>query len=650
MRSSFYFIRKLLLWIALLGTSNFALAQLRLPRVFSDHMILQRTKPIPVWGNAKAGERITIEFGEQRYHTITGRDGKWRIQMAAMNAGGPYVMSVSGEESTQEALTFKDILIGDVWIASGQSNMEWQVSQSQNAEQEIKKADYPAIRFFNVPHAKQVSPQDTLAGGSWVSMDTAGVKTALAVAYFFARTLHGSLKVPIGIVQSTWGGTPVEAWTSRPKLLESPITKTRVVTNDSITAAHFVKDTLDLLKFWDIVYKADTSIVSSVTGMAYNDGRWKTIEIPATLKDMNMPGYEGIVWLRKELMVTTDIPEAADLSIELGHPEMNYSVYINGQEIAKTVWNANLSHKYTIPGDLLKKGRNVVAVRMAFLWGGGGFNPASDGMYVSAGNTRFSLAGTWKFMTDLEASLPTIKNYHRYPSYLYNAMINPIVSYGAKGFLWYQGEDNASAADEYRSLFPMMIRDWRERWGQGNLPFLYVQLANYMKRQEMPGESDWAELREAQTMTLSEPNTGMAVIIDIGAADDIHPKNKQEVGRRLALLAKKQVYQQNIQAQSPVYKNHQVEGRRVRIVFKETGEGLKTSDGKEVKGFAIAGPDGKFQWAEASIHGGSVIVSASGVANPVAVRYAWADNPECNLVNSAGLPAVPFRTDVPKNK
>lgn len=650
MRSSFYFIRKLLLLIALLGTGNLALAQLRLPRVFSDHMILQRTKPIPVWGSAKAGERITIEFGGQRYHTITGRDGKWRVQMAAMNAGGPYVMSVFGEESTQEALTFKDILIGDVWIASGQSNMEWQVSQSQNAEQEIKNANYPAIRFFNVPHAKQVVPQDTLAAGSWVSMDTAGVKTASAVAYFFARTLHGSLKVPIGIVQSTWGGTPVEAWTSRPKLLESPLTKSRVMTNDSITAAHFVKDSLDLLKFWDIVYKADTLIVSSVTGMAYNDSHWRTIEMPATLKDMNMPGYEGIVWLRKELAVGADIPEAVDLSIELGHPEMNYSVYINGQEIAKTVWNANLSHKYTIPSGLLKKGRNVVAVRMAFLWGGGGFNSASDGMYVSVGNTRFSLAGTWKFMPDLEASLPTIKNYHRYPSYLYNAMINPIVSYGAKGFLWYQGEDNASAPDEYRSLFPMMIRDWRERSGQGNLPFLYVQLANYMKRQEMPGESDWAKLREAQTMTLSEPNTGMAVIIDVGAADDIHPKNKQEVGRRLALLAKKQVYQQNIQAQSPVYKNHQIEGQRLRVTFEETGKGLKTSDDKEVKGFAIAGSDGKFQWAEASIQGNNVIVSAPGVANPVAVRYAWADNPACNLVNSAGLPAVPFRTDPPNNK
>ncbi|MGN7204079.1 sialate O-acetylesterase [Pedobacter sp. SAFR-022] len=650
MHSFFYFIRKLLLWIALLGAGNLALAQLRLPKVFSDHMILQRTKPIPVWGSAKAGERITIEFGGQRYHTITGRDGKWRVQMAAMNAGGPYVMSVFGEESTQEALTFKDILIGDVWIASGQSNMEWQVSQSQNAGQEIKNANYPAIRFFNVPHAKQVVPQDTLAGGSWVSMDTAGVKTASAVAYFFARSLHGDLKVPIGIVQSTWGGTPVEAWTSRPKLLESPITKSRVMTNDSITAAHFVKDSLDLLKFWDIVYKADTSIVSSVTGMAYNDSRWRTIEMPATLKDMNMPGYEGIVWLRRELAVGADIPGAVDLSIELGHPEMNYSVYINGREIAKTEWNANLSHKYNIPSGLLKKGRNVVAVRMAFLWGGGGFNPASDGMYVSAGNTRFSLAGTWKFMTDMEASLPTIKNYHRYPSYLYNAMINPIVSYGAKGFLWYQGEDNASAPDEYRSLFPMMIRDWRERWGQGYLPFLYVQLANYMKRQEMPAESDWAKLREAQTMTLSEPNTGMAVIIDVGAADDIHPKNKQEVGRRLALLAKKQVYQQNIQAQSPVYKNHQIEGQRLRVTFEETGKGLKTSDGKEVKGFAIAGSDGKFHWAEASIQGNNVIVSAPGVANPVAVRYAWADNPACNLVNSAGLPAVPFRTDPPKNK
>jgi sialate O-acetylesterase len=648
MRTAFYSMRIFMFFVFLIGSVCGAKAQLRLPRVFSDNMILQRGKPILVWGYSKAASWITVDFAGKRHDAIAGKDGRWNVQLPSMKAGGPYVMSVFERDREQQALKFKNVLIGDVWIASGQSNMEWQVSQSANAAQEIRKADHPEIRFFIVPHAKQVNPQDTLAGGSWISMDTVGVKTASAVAYYFARSLHESLEVPIGIIQSTWGGTPVEAWTSREKLLESSITKKQVLQNDTVQARHFIKDSLDLVRFWDIVYKPDKQVLNKVTQLEYNDQEWHTADMPKMAKDMNLHGFEGIVWLRKAISVSAAVASNKHLSIELGRPEMNYSLYINGQEIAKTVWNANLSHKYTVPPGLLKHGRNVIAIRMAFLWGGGGFNPTAEGINITDGKIKVDLAGAWKLNKDLEPRVPAIRNYHRYPSYLYNAMINPIIPYGTKGFIWYQGEDNASAPAEYRSLFPMMIKDWRTRWGQGDLPFLYVQLANYMKRSAKPEESDWATLREAQTMTLAQPNTGMAVIIDIGAADDIHPKNKQEVGRRLALLAKKQVYQQDLQAQSPIYMQHKIEGSKVRIIFKETGLGLKTSDGEQVKGFAIAGADGNFQWAEGSVDGSSVIVSASGVTKPIAVRYAWSDNPECNLINSAGLPAVPFRSDVPR--
>ncbi|WP_207431207.1 sialate O-acetylesterase [Sabulibacter ruber] len=607
-------------------------------------MVLQRGTDIPVWGIARAGEQISVEFGGNRVKTVAGQDGKWKLRLPQMPAGGPYTMNVYEGSQTQPMKTFKDVLLGDVWLASGQSNMEWQVQQSMNAREEIKKANYPAIRMFNVPHDKRTQAQSDVMGGSWQALDSVTVKTASAVAYFFAREIHAELNVPIGILQATWGGTPVEAWTSRDQLLSSPITRNKVLQNDTVTVNHFIKDSLDLVRFWEIVYKPHNKTEKTIPNPRLNDAKWPELTMPATLKDLNMPGYEGMVWLRKNV----DLPApmaGKELTLHLGHPEMNYTLYFNGQEIAKNVWNASPTHHYRIPAKLVKQGKNVLAVRMAFLWGGGGFNPPAEEMYLTYGTSKISLAGSWKFRKDLEPTIPTIKNYHQYPTYLYNAMINPIVSYGIKGFLWYQGENNVDAPYDYRTLFPLMINDWRIRWQQGYLPFLYVQLANYLKTQPEPSESNWAALREAQTLALAQPNTGMACIIDIGEADNIHPQNKQEVGRRLALVAKKQVYQKPVQASGPMYQGHEITGDQITIRFSETGTSLATKGGGPLKGFAVAGNDHKFYWADARIDGNKVLVSSGKVRNPVAVRYAWADNPDCNLVNQEGLPAVPFRTD-----
>lgn len=638
-------LRIFLLLIFLVTASLLTDAQVRMPEVFGNNMILQREKGIPVWGSSKPGNQITVEMGGKRIKTMAGKDGKWALQLPQMKAGGPYVMSVYEANKPQPVQVFSNVLIGDVWLASGQSNMEWQVQQSNNATAEIRNAKYPTIRVFNVPHAKQVSPQDTLAGGSWVSMDSIGVKSASAVAYFFARDLQAALNVPIGIVQSTWGGTPVESWTSRAQLLSSSITRDRVLQNDTTTAAHFIKDSLDLLRFWEIVYQPQNKAELTIPLNNYDDAAWAEVSMPRTLQGMDIPTYEGMIWLRKRISIPAAM-DAKDLTIQLGQPEMNYTLYFNGQELAKNIWNANLTHHYTIPAKLVKAGENVISVRMAFLWSGGGFNPPAENMYITDGTSKLNLAGAWKYKKDLEPAIPEIKNYHRYPSFLYNAMINPIVSYGIKGFIWYQGEDNASAPEEYRSLFPLMINDWRTRWKQGNLPFLYVQLANYMKQQPEPSESNWAALREAQTMTLTQPNTGMATIIDLGEADNIHPKNKQEVGRRLALVAKKLVYKKQVQASGPVYQGHKIEGNKIRISFSETGSGLAVKGDGNLRGFAVAGSDQKFYWANAVIDGNTVVLYSDKVKVPVAVRYAWADNPYCNLINKEGLPAVPFRTDV----
>ncbi len=565
------------------------------------------------------------------------------VRFPKFSAGGPYTLKIYETGKPDKAIELKGILIGDVWLASGQSNMEMQVQQAQDAKNEIKHADYPNIHFIIVQQDKKLKPQTDIFSGNWKICDSSSVKQFSAVAYYFARKISQEQNVPIGIIQSTWGGTPIEAWTSREMLLSSPITRNRLSGNDTLTPNHFIKDSVNLSRFWNIVLNPQNNTNKTVPLPEYNDSSWTEIEMPRVMKDFGIGSYEGMVWLRKKV----SLPESfsgKDLKLNLGHPEMNYSLYFNGVEICKNIWNANPTHFYTVPANLVKKGENTVSLRMAMIWGGGGLNPPADQIYVTDGDSKVSLTGKWLYKKDLE-SLPEIYNYQNYPTLLYNAMINPLIPYGIKGFLWYQGEANDTVAYNYRKLFPMLITDWRQRWNQGDLPFLFVQLANYKKRLDIPSESEWAELREAQMLTLSLPNTGMACIIDIGEANDIHPKNKQEVGRRLALNAEKLVYKQDCIASGPIYSSFKTEGKRIRISFTSTASGLSTKDGKGVTGFAIAGSDKHFYWAKAIIDGNEIVVYSDSVSEPIAVRYAWADNPDCNLINSEGLPAIPFRTD-----
>jgi len=429
-------------------------------------------------------------------------------------------------------------------------------------------------------------------------------------------------------------------------LLTSPISKSGALSNDTLSFdhEHLVADSLNLVRFWDIIFNPKNNADKIFPAPEYNDTGWTNIEMPNVIKDFGIGNYEGVVWLRKKVLLPPSFA-GKDVTLNLGHPEMNYSLYFNGQEICKNIWNSNPTHYYTIPARLVQRGENTISIRMAMLWGGGGLNPPSDDIYMTDGNSKITLAGSWRYKKDLETAIPQMHNYQNYPTVLFNAMINPLITYGIKGFLWYQGEANVSAAYNYRKLFPMLIADWRQRWQQGNLPFLFVQLANFKQAKALPGESEWAELREAQKLTLSQPNTGMACIIDIGDSGNIHPANKQEVGRRLALIANKLVYKQSRIASGPMYKDFQKTGNRIRINFIHVGSGLSTRDGKEVTGFAVAGKDKKFYWAKAIIEGNHVIVYSGKVVAPEAVRYAWADNPLCNLVNSERLPAIPFRTD-----
>jgi len=636
----------LLLFLTIVFLQATLHAQISLPKVFGDSMILQRGIKIPLWGNAKPGALIVAKLGNIQATAKADQQGKWKIRFPVFKAGGPYTLEIAESGKPHSKIILKGVLIGDVWLASGQSNMEWQVQQAKDAGKEIANANFPQIRFLVVEQDKQLKPQPDIRAGKWKVCDSNNVKQFSAVAYFFARKIHVDQNVPVGIIQSSWGGTPVEAWTSREMLLASPITKAKTLSNDTLSfdREDFLADSLSWVRIWNIVYNPQNNADKIFPSPIFNDAGWTTVEMPNVIKDFGIGSYEGMVWLRKKITLPESFNQK-DLTINLGHPEMNYSLYFNGQEICKNIWYSNPTHSYTIPADLVKSGENTIAVRVAMLWGGGGLNLPAEDLSVTDGASKISLAGKWLYKKDLEPAFPKILNYQYYPTVLFNGMINPVIPYGIKGFLWYQGESNAGEAYNYRKLFPMLITDWRQRWQQGNLPFLFVQLANYMKTKPLPSESEWAELREAQTLTLSLPNTGMACAIDIGESNDIHPKNKQEVGRRLALVANKMGYKQAGIASGPQYKNFQKEGNRIRINFTSTGKGLSTKDGKELKGFAIAGKDKQFYWAKAIVQGNEVVVYSDKVAEPVAVRYAWADNPECNLVNSEGLPAVPFRTD-----
>ena len=503
---SFRWFAVLLLGCALAAVSS-AVADVSLPAVIGDHMVLQQEAAVPIWGTADPGERVTVTLGKQQVSAVADEGGKWQVTLKAPRAGGPYEMTVSGKNS----IALKDILSGEVWVCSGQSNMAMSVRRSNNPEREIASADYPKIRLFAVKRIVADQPLTDVTG-VWAACDSQTVANFSAVGYFFGRDLHKTLKVPIGLIHTSWGGTPAEAWTSRPTLEAGA-------------------DFQPILDRWA---KALENYPKAKEEYDQKLAQWKEDVEKAKAEGQKPPRRPGA-------------PRGP------GHPHM--------------------------------------------------------------------------------------------PSGLYNGMIAPLLPYAIQGAIWYQGESNAGRAHQYRTLFPTMIVDWRRAWGQGDFPFLFVQLANFKAEKPEPGESDWAELREAQTMTLELPKTGMAVIIDIGEADDIHPKNKQDVGRRLALAARSVAYGQKLTYSGPMYKTMSVEGNKVRLSFDHIGGGLVARGGDGLKGFAVAGADSQFVWAEAKIDGKSIVVWSDQVASPVAVRYAWADNPACNLYNKEGLPALPFRTD-----
>ena len=621
-------------------------AQVKVPTYFSNNMVLQKGMAIPVWGWATPGEKVTVTLDQSSMSTTADKEGKWNVKLPAMNYGGPYQLTIQGKTN----LSFENVMIGEVWVCSGQSNMEFQLITSKNGEAEVAASNYPNIRLFTVKKTISHQQQEKLQDGEWSQCSPATSSNFSAVGYFFGRELHQKLNVAIGLINSSWGGTIAETWTSEQTIGQNPDFTNQLAQLKKVNLDDYAKSVENEVK--QRVGETSTIDKGMKNGQAlwaapaYNDAAWKTMELPGYIESNGLQGVDGIVWFRKEITLSAD--EAKQKStLYLAKINDSDSTYINGTLIGSTRLQAEKSRVYPIEAGLLKPGKNIITVRIEDIGGMGGVygNPAT--LYLQSGDHNISLVGSWKYKVGI-VKFNAVLSPNSYPTLLYNAMIHPLVPFAIKGAIWYQGESNAERAKQYRRVFPDLIKDWRTHWNQGDFPFLFVQLANFKKPDSIPVESDWAELREAQTMTLALPNTGMAVTTDVGEALDIHPKNKQTVGLRLALAGLKVAYQKDIVYTGPVYQSMNVEGNKVTLTFDQIGSGIKIKDKYGyLKGFAIAGEDHQFHWATGKITGVNTLqISSSEVQHPVAVRYAWSNNPEdANLYNSADLPASSFRTD-----
>lgn len=621
--------------------SVLANANVRMPLIFSDGMVLQRDKQIPIWGFADANESVEVHFNKQIKKTTADKNGKWTVNLSPEKAAGPFELLIVGKNK----ITIKNVLVGEVWICSGQSNMEFQVIKTMNAEKEISTADYPMIRHFGVAQDLSGTPKDDLKQGKWEVANKENVGNFTAVGYYFARKLYSELKIPIGIINTSWGGTNVETWTSREAFENSPDFKAMIADVPTVdinaifeTYKKSVLENLKKVQGFDVSMENEEQFKNA----NYQDKNWPEIKVPSLWENQQIGNIDGIVWMRKTIVLTAEQAKK-EATLHLAKVDDEDKTYVNGVEVGtNNLWDAKRIYK--IPANVLKEGTTVIAVRITDYSGGGGIYGDAADLKIDFKDSNLPLEGLWKFNV-IKVRIEVSPN--SYPSLLYNAMVNPLVPYAIQGVLWYQGEANVWRAAEYKKSFPLMINDWRTKFKQGNFPFYFVQLSTF---DEFGGNSQkgsrWAELREAQSETLKLPNTGMAVTTDIGNAKDIHPTNKQDIGLRLAAVALNNVYGKKQIHSGPTYKSQTIKGNQIILTFDNIGSGLSTTNNDELKGFEIAGADKVFYSAKAIIKDNKIIVSSDKVQNPVAVHYGWADDDAAiNLFNKEKFPASPFRTD-----
>ena len=667
---------------------------MRLPRLFSDGMVLQQRLPIPVWGWSTPNQAIRVTLAGHGAETIANARGMWMVKLPSMRAetclGQELDLVVHGDAT----VTIHDVTIGEVWLCSGQSNMEWPLSCSADAGRQVAETDVPDLRFFTVPHVGATGPQDdVLEGAAWCRSTPASAASFSAVAWHFGHALHRALNVPIGLIHSSWSGTPAEAWISR-AALDSDHALRPIL--DRVPAMLPTADSAVYRKQIQAWEEAARHQDSGNTGVrrrwhlaTHDDQSWSVIELPQPWQRSGL-ACEGAVWFRRSVT----IPAAwknQELELSLGPIDHVEVVYLDGERIGgvdpEIADPRMLPRFYRIPAAAVKATTLTIAIRVFNRGGIGGFTGSTDQMWLRplvetykpadaekakatkakastkakattkakktvADITVISLAGSWRHQVELaleaktDVPPPPLHNTHQFvPASLNNAMIQPLVPFAMRGVIWYQGESNTERAEQYHNLLAALIRDWRLAWGQGEFPIGVVQLAGFRAHPTAPGPSTWAELREAQGYASQIPRIGVVTAIDVGDIHDIHPRNKLTVGERLAAWARATIYDQPVPWQGPRFAAVQIDGAKVLVRFNGQQGALTTKDGNPPTAFAIAGRDRKFVWATAKIDGDQVVLTHPKITAPVAVRYAWADHPEVNLIDSAGLPALPFRTD-----
>jgi sialate O-acetylesterase len=614
--------------------------------MFGNNMVLQRGKANRFWGWAKPGQAIRVEMAGQTAMAVTGPDGRWQAEVKVPAPGGPYTVKITGPE---QSVVLHEVLVGDVWLCGGQSNMQLGLSRTRNGDDEIKSANHPEIRLFMVQQHVSYSPT-AVPQGSWKICSPQTVTEGggfSAVAYFFGRKLQDELHMPIGLIEDCWGGTPAESWMSPESLhqlkdFDAPLAEIeRLHAKGGPEYGSFLMHWLDE---YDVGLPSNTWAAAEL-----DDSGWKPVQIPGGFAELGVADVPSICWFRKEFTLPDPLP-AGQATLCLGSIEKMDTAYLNGHWVGASSWVEN-PRAYGIGDGVLKPGRNVLAVRVFKLKPQGGFLAKPDGLHLVLGDQSvIPLAGEWKGKLSVDARPPhpmplTFENYPTMPCILYEGMIQPVAPLAITGAIWYQGEANAERAYQYRTLLPAMIGDWRKLFGQGEIPFYIVSLPAFMHRHDQPGDDAWAELREAQTLTARNvKNSGLAVTIDTGDPDNIHPKDKKVVGERLALCALAGEYGKKISHAGPTFTSVGHLPGALKLHFSHTDGGLVVK-GDKLEEFAVAGRDRQWHWADAKVEGDSVVVSSPTVSDPQAARYAWQANPAATLYNGAGLPAVPFRTD-----
>jgi sialate O-acetylesterase len=634
--------KKIKLCIALLMYAGLGYGQIKLPKLISNGMVLQRDMATKVWGWASSKEAISLKFNNKLYHTIADEKGNWMIKLPGQTAGGPYEMVLKGKNE----IVINDVLFGDVWICSGQSNMELPMQRLiDQYPKVIAEANNSKIRQFLVPDEYDFNQQrEDFSSGSWVKADQKNILNFSGVAYFFALDIYEKKRIPIGLINTALGGSPAESWISEEaiKIFPAYYAEAQKFKDKTLISSIEGKDAAAGNEWQKLLNSTDIGIKNNWKNENTDVSTWMTMNIPGYWADADLGKVNGSVWFRKEVILSKEMV-GKPAKLLLGRIVDADSVFINGQFVGTTSYQYP-PRRYLLQNTVLKEGKNVIVIKVVNNSGRGGF--VIDKPYeLIVDGQKIDLKGAWKYSLGAKMDIAPSQTFVRWkPVGLYNAMIAPLTNYAIKGALWYQGEANTFKAEEYKSLMTTLVSDWRKHWNQGDFPFLYVQLPGFMENKSTPTESNWAKLRQQQLALSDVTNTGMAVAIDLGEWNDIHPLNKQDVGKRLALQAQKVVYgDKNVIASGPLFKSVKQIKDQLEITFSNLGGGLKIKGAGTLKYFAIAGADRKFVWAKARIVNDKVLVGNSEVSNPMYVRYAWADNPVgANLYNKAGLPASPF--------